>query len=72
MLWIGKIMFLLKYGLIEGIINFVCLVRIILGFCIDVFCEIFMKNVILFVLLYNVKIVIVNMLKFKKFLIIKE
>lgn len=52
-------MFLLKYEFILEIINFVCVVWIILGFCIDVLCVVFIKDIILFNLIKNFKIYIV-------------
>lgn len=62
-------MVLLKYELIWEIINFVCVVCIILGLCIDILLDIFKKEILFLVLLYNVKMFIVNILKYKKCLI---
>lgn len=64
-------MVLLKYDLILEIINFVCIVWIILGLCMDVLCDVFRKKILFLVFFYNVKIFIVNYFKNKKFLINK-
>lgn len=40
-------MVLLKYDFIWGIINFVWIVWVILGFCVDVLCDVFIKEIIL-------------------------
>lgn len=48
-------MMLLKYVFIWEIINFVCLVWIILGFCVDVLCDIFKKEIYFLILLNYVK-----------------
>lgn len=52
--------------------NFVCVVWMILGLCIDVLCDLLRKDIFLFVLMYKVNIFIVNFLKYKFCLINKD
>lgn len=52
--------------------NFVCLVCMILGLCIGVLCILLRKEVFFFVLMFNVKIFIVNYKKYWFCLINKD
>lgn len=62
-------MVFLKYELICEIINFVCVVWIILGLCISVLRDIFKKEILFFGFYYIVNIFFVNLDKYKKFII---
>lgn len=62
----------LKYLLIMDIKYFVCEVWVILGFCIDILCDILIYKIIFLDLLIEVKWCIKNCLKGKKNFFIKD